>query len=129
MSSAISENHIQFIKRVAPYLDSHVLLHFLKTQVPGTEKLQEQIAERTLLSKRDTWTKGDEEVKASEGNPLMALLNNHNEYQRLRQERGFTLERLSEDRGITLNDCKKVFAYSKTQYEMGKYKGKNLKIS
>jgi hypothetical protein len=34
----------------------------------------------------------------------------------------FTLDRLYEDRGITLTDCKKVFAFAKQQYEMGKYK-------
>ena len=61
-------------------------------------------------------------------NPLLALLNNHQEYQRLRQERGFTLERLNEERGITIADCKKVFTYAKTQYEMGRYKGKYIKM-
>ena len=46
-----SENQVQLIKRAAPYLDTHVLLHFLKMQVPGTERLQEQIAEiRETLS-------------------------------------------------------------------------------
>jgi hypothetical protein len=39
----------------------------------------------------------------------LTLLNNHHEYQRLRAEKGFTLERLNDDRGITLADCKKVF--------------------
>ena len=62
-----TESQVQLIKRVAPYLDTHVLLHFLKTQVPGTEKLQGQIAERTLLSKKDAWQKGqDEETKTLE---------------------------------------------------------------
>jgi len=50
-----AENPVTLIKRVAPYLDTHILLHFLKTQVPGTEKLQEQISERTLLSKKEAW--------------------------------------------------------------------------
>jgi len=35
-----TESQVQLIKRVAPYLDTHVLLHLLKTQVPGSDKLQ-----------------------------------------------------------------------------------------
>lgn len=123
--SQLSESHIQQIKRLAPFLDTHVLLSFLKTNVPGTEQLQEQIAEKTLISKKDNWEKVDDDYKA-ENNKLLALLNNHQEFQRLRQEKEFTLERLNEDRGITLADCKKVFSYAKLQYEMGKYKGKKL---
>ena len=84
--------------------------------------LQEQIAERTQIAKRENWDKVDDEIKA-ENNPLLALLNNHQEQQRLRQEKGFTLERLYEDRGITLSDCKRVFTFAKQQYEMGRYKG------
>lgn len=124
--STPAESQVNLIKRVAPYLDTHVLLHFLKTSVPGTERLQEQLSEKTLISKKDAWQKGqDEETKALEAtNPLLALLNNHQEYQRLRQERGFTLEKLNDERGITIGDCKKVFTYAKTQYEMGRYKGK-----
>ena len=118
----MSADTAQLIKRVAPYLDTHVLLHFLKNAVPGTERLQEQLVERTLINKRDTWSKGDEEAKANEGNPLLALLNNYQESQKLRQERGFFLEKLGEQYGITLADCKKVFSYAKNQYEMGKYK-------
>lgn len=30
---------------------------------------------------------------------------------------------MNEERGITLQDCKKLFNYAKVQYEMGKYKG------
>ena len=41
----------------------------------------------------------------------------------MRYERGFTLEKLNEDRGVTHNDCKKLFAYAKVLYEQGKYKG------
>lgn len=118
----MSTDTAQLIKRVAPYLDTHVLIYFLKTTIPGTERLQEQLAERTLISKRDTWSKTDEEAKAGEGNPLLALLNNYQESQKLRQERGFFLEKLNEQYGVTLNDCKKVFTYAKNQYEMGKYK-------
>lgn len=110
------------IKRIAPFLDTHVLLNFLKVHVPGTDRLQEQIAERTQIAKRENWDKVDDEIKA-ENNPLLALLNNHQEQQRLRQEKGFTLERLYEDRGITLSDCKRVFTFAKQQYEMGRYKG------
>jgi len=34
----------------------------------------------------------------------------------------FTLEKLSESKGITAQDCKTLFAYAKIQYEMTKYK-------
>lgn len=88
--------------------------------MPGTERLQEQIQERTLISKKDSWDKVDQEHKA-ENNKLLALLNNHQEQKRLKEERGFTLERLQEERGITLGDCKKVFQYAKLQYEKGLY--------
>ena len=64
-------------------------------------------------------TKGDEETK---DNKLLTLLNNYQESQRLRKESAFTLDRLNEQLGITLSDCKKVFSYAKSQYEMGKYK-------
>ena len=126
-SAALSESSVQLIKRIAPFLDSHVLLQFLKTHVPGTEKLQDQIAERTLINKKETWEKVEEEHRA-ENNQLLQLLNNHHEYQRLRQEKEFTLESLKESRGITFADCKKVFAFAKVQYEMGKYKGKLLMV-
>lgn len=35
-----SESHIIQLKRIAPFLDSHILLNFLKTNVPGSDKLQ-----------------------------------------------------------------------------------------
>ena len=66
---------VNLIKRMAPCLDTHVLLHFLKVAVPGSEKLQEQITEKTLINKRDSWAKGEEESK--EGNALLNLLNNY----------------------------------------------------
>lgn len=111
---------VNLIKRMAPCLDTHVLLHFLRNAVPGSEKLQEQITEKTLINKRDSWTRGEEETK--DGNALLNLLNNYQESQRLRKESAFTLDRLNEQYGITLSDCKKVFTYAKNQYEMGKYK-------
>jgi beta-N-acetylglucosaminidase len=121
--SSITQTQIGQIKTMAAYLDPHVLLAFLKTHAPGTERVQEQIAEKTLISKKESWDKVEDEFK---NNKLLSLLNNHHEYQRLRQEKGFTLERLNEDRGITMGDCKKVFQFAKMQYEMGKYKGKKL---
>jgi len=119
--SSVTPAQIGQIKTMAAYLDPHVLLAFLKTHAPGTERVQEQIAEKTLISKKESWDKVEDEFK---NNKLLSLLNNHHEYQRLRQEKGFTLERLNEDRGITMGDCKKVFQFAKMQYEMGKYKGK-----
>lgn len=112
------------IKRLAPFLDTHVLLSFLKQNVPGTDSLQTQITEQTLLGQKEKAQQLEDEFK-SEDNKLLALLNNHAEYQKLRQERGFTLEKLNEERGITINDCKRVFSYAKLQYEQGKYKGKS----
>ena len=64
-----------------------------------------------------------EEDAKNEASKLLSLFGNYQEYQKLRQERGFTLEKLSEERGITIQDCKKVFAYAKVLYEIGKYKG------
>ncbi len=55
---------------------------------------------------------------------MLNLLNNHNEWQRLRQEREFTLEKLEKERGVTIQDCKKLFAYGKIYFEMGEYKCK-----
>ena len=75
--SSDAHTPVQLIKRIAPCLDTHVLLHFLRTAVPGSEKLQEQIAEKTMLNKRDSWSKGEEEAK--EGNTLLGLLNNYQE--------------------------------------------------
>ena len=121
--SSVTQEQIGFIKTVAGYLDPHVLLAFLKSHAHGTERVQEQLSEKTLIAKKDSWDKVEDEFKS---NKLLALLNNHREYQRLRQEKGFTLERLNEDRGITIGDCKKVFQFAKMQYEMGKYKGKQL---
>jgi hypothetical protein len=40
MSAApLTDFHVQQIKRIAPYLDAHVLLNFLKNHAPGTERL------------------------------------------------------------------------------------------
>lgn len=117
-SSPLSESQASQIKRIAPFLDPHILLQFLRSNVTGSEKLQEQIQERTLIAKKDSWDKVDEEYR---NNKLLAILNNPAEHKRLRAEKGFTLERLSEDKGITIADCKKVFSFAKMQYEMGKY--------
>lgn len=119
----MSENLLSQIKRLSPFLDSHVLLSFLKNHVQGTEKIVSQIQEQTLIGQKEKSSKIEEEAKNDAGK-LLALITNHQEYQKLRAERGFTLEKLNEDRGITIQDCKKVFAYAKIQYEIGKYKGK-----
>lgn len=97
----MSEQSIQQIKRLAPFLDSHVLLNFLKNHVPGTEKLANQIQDQTLINQKEKAVKLEEEAK-NEASKLLTLLNNHQEYQKLRSERGFTLEKLNEDRGITI---------------------------
>ena len=36
---------INQIKRFAPFLDTHVLLNFIKNYVPGSDKLANQIAD------------------------------------------------------------------------------------
>jgi hypothetical protein len=51
MSSA--NQAILQIKRLAPFLDAHVLLYFLKNYVPGSEKLQTQISDQTLLNQKE----------------------------------------------------------------------------
>lgn len=65
-----------------------------------------------------------EEQRKNEAEKLLTLLNNAQECAKLRAERGFTLEKLSEDRGITSQDCKKLFTYAKVLYDQGKHKGK-----
>lgn len=40
------------LKQLAPYLDPHILLWFLKKNVPKSEKLQSQLQSR-LLSDQD----------------------------------------------------------------------------
>lgn len=62
--STVTDSQVLQIKRLAPFLDSHVLLQFLKNHVPGTQKLQDQIQERTLISKSNNWDKVDDEHKA-----------------------------------------------------------------
>lgn len=52
------------------------------------------------------------------------MLSNQQEYQKLRTEREFTLEKLQEEKGINLQDCKKLFSYAKVLYEKGEYKSK-----
>ena len=79
-----------------------------------------------MIHQKDNWDKVEDEYR---NNKLLQLLNNHQEFQRLRQEKGFTLERLNDDRDITIGDCKKVFEFAKIQYEMGRYKGKCHTIS
>lgn len=65
-----------------------------------------------------------EEEAKNEASKLLNLLKDHGEWQRLRQEREFTLEKLQEERGITIQDCKKLFTYGKVYFEMGEYKCK-----
>ena len=59
-----------------------------------------------------------EDTARNEAQTLLNLLNNNAECQRLRAERNFTLEKLSEEKGITVNDCKKLFSYAKVLYEL-----------
>lgn len=42
--------------------------------------------------------------------------------QQLREQHRFTLEALSKERGITLDDCIALQSYAKIMYEQGKYK-------
>ena len=41
------------IKRFAPFLDTHVLLNFLRNYVQGTDKLVNQIQDQTLINQKD----------------------------------------------------------------------------
>ena len=54
-----------------------------------------------LINQKDKAAKVEEEAK-NEASKLLTLLNNHQEYQRLRTEREFTLEKLGEEKGITI---------------------------
>ena len=72
----MSEQAILQIKRFAPFLDTHVLLQFLKHHVPGTDKLQNQILDQTLINQKEKAAKLEEEMK-NEANKLLSLLNNH----------------------------------------------------
>ncbi|CDW72405.1 UNKNOWN [Stylonychia lemnae] len=119
--TSTTESHIAQIKRLAPYLDSHILLQFLKNHVPNSDKLQEQLTNSLLISQKEKVQQLEEDAK-NEASKLLTLLNNHQEFQKLRSDREFTLEKLQEDKGIQLQDCKKLFAYAKLQYEAGEYK-------
>ncbi len=74
-----SDSQITQLKRLAPFLDSHVLLQFLKTHVPGSEKLQQQLSDSLLISQKDKLAQVEEEAK-TEAVKLLTLLNNHEEY-------------------------------------------------
>eukprot|EP00347_Sterkiella_histriomuscorum_P020231 403338592 len=114
------DSHAVQLKRIAPFLDSHVLLQFLRTNVPQSEKLQQQLSSQLLLSQKEKAKEIEEQAK-QDASKLLTLINNQ-EQKQLREARQFTLEKLQEDRGITLQDCRKLFDYAKLQYEMGEYK-------
>lgn len=76
-----------------------------------------------MINKTEVSSKLEEETK-QEASKILSLLNNADQCKVLRAERAFTLEKLTETHGLTLLDCKKVFAHSKVLYESGKYKGK-----
>ena len=89
--------------------------------MPNSEKLQEQISKTLLSSNKEEAAKVEEQTKA-DAQPLLNSLDNSAELKKLREERRFTLQALTEDRAITVNDCRRLFAYAKVLYELGDYK-------
>ena len=81
-----TQTQIALIKRLAPYLDAHVLLQFLKNSVPASEGLQQKISDQLLISQKDKAVKLEEEAK-NEASKLLTIINNHQEWQTLRTER------------------------------------------
>lgn len=75
-----------------------------------------------LSSNQELAAKVQEQSKA-DAQPLLNLLDNNNEVKNLRADRKFTLQALTEDKGISVTDCRRLFAYAKVLFELGQYEG------
>ena len=117
------------LKKLAPFLDPHLLLLLLKKNV-GEESLslQQQI-EAKLLSADPVKAKELEEKAAEKSKNILNLLNNNQECFQLRITMGFTLEKLgASEHKITIDDCQALFDYAKILYEMQNYVCKSFYI-
>ena len=110
------------LKKLAPFLDPHLLLLLLKKNAAEESvSLQKQIESKLLSA--DPEKAKNAEVQASEKcTNILTLLNNNQECFYLRNNMGFTLEKLgSSDYKITIEDCKNLFDYAKILYETQNY--------
>lgn len=71
-----SDSTVTQLKRLAPFLDAHVLLQFLKNNVTGSETLQNKLQDSLLINQKEKATKLEEEAK-NDASKLLVLLNNH----------------------------------------------------
>ena len=112
------------IKNIAPYLDPHILLFFLQksTGKDGgvTGALQAQIKGKLLIGQKDKAAVLEKSAKDN-AKKLLDVLNNSQEKKTLREQHRFTLEALSKEKDITLDDCVALQSYAKIVYEQGKY--------
>ena len=68
-------SQIEQIRRLAPYVDPHILVQFLNKHVPKSDGLQKQIKGQMLSAKGEEAQKMEESAKADAVN-LLNLLNN-----------------------------------------------------
>ena len=113
------------LKRLAPYLDPHLLLFLLKRNVGDESKsLQDQIKSQLIGADPK---KAAEKEKAAEdkANKLLTLLKDQSGIKKMRDEQNFNFEKLSAgEKKITIQDCQDLFDYAKILFELQKYSRK-----
>ncbi len=115
------------IKKLAPFLDPHLLMFLLEENV-GEESQVLQSKIKAKLASADQ-TKAADMIQAAEQNAskMKTLLSESQNVQKMRKDGTFNFESLSRSsHKITIEDCEDYFRYCKTLFECQKYDSKFL---
>ena len=110
------------IKKLAPYLDPHLLLFLLKSNIGSeSQALQDQITSKLVnanLENAQMLTLEAEE----KARKLIALLSNNKDVTQMRKDGQFNFDQLSRGANkVSIADCQNLFDYSKLLFECQKY--------
>lgn len=93
-------------------MDSHLLLHLLQRNAPkDSEELQAQIRTGLAASQKKKEDEADTSFEKCKQNAskLVSLLGNATLREKIKEDKEFTLEKLREAHGVTLEDCQALF--------------------
>ena len=113
------------IKKLAPYLDPHLLLFLLQSNIgPESQALQDQIRSKLISANPE---KALELTNAAEekAQKLTTLLSDSVAVAKMRKEGQFNYDQLNKGTNkISIFDCQNLFDYSKILFETQKYESK-----
>lgn len=119
MSSSMTPS--EQLKNLSQFLDVHMLIHLLSRNVSkDSASLQEQL--KATLAKADAGNSKTLSEQKAKADKLLKLLADAPTCEQLKREKEFTLEKLSNSHGITVEVCQAVFNYAKQLFEAQKYK-------